>query len=468
MWAELFQVLLVLLLLVAGIHRFFLLFQSILAEDPAIPDPLELTEHLPKVLIQIPVFNDASSLVAQLQRLHRIDYLRSALEIQILDDSDDGTAEGNRIAVEGIADLGVPVVHLCRDRRVGFKAGALSEGLIRSKAEFVAVFDVDFEIPEQFLLKTLAHFQAPRMGWVQCRWGYLNRTQNWLTRAQARLLDGHFRIEHRARSSARRFFNFNGTAGIWRRRAIEEAGGWSGETVVEDTDLSLRAWQGGWQGIYRDDIVCRGLLPDSFSAFRTQQRRWLAGGMQLMLKPENWDLAADPVERFDLAGRFLAPLTSLVVVLLTLWAPLRRIFADQLGPDPWVFRWLGTATFDGLFLFFALVSVVLFYASTGGGRMTRWWESILVLFLGTGFAFFSAISCCAGILGQVTIFERTPKDGGASGGRSMTGLERVMIPILVLLVWGVLEVGAWSVLPLVLMSLVGLLWSSVESRKPQG
>ncbi|OUU23573.1 MAG: hypothetical protein CBC13_05265 [Planctomycetia bacterium TMED53] len=467
MWAELLQILLSILLILIGLHRTILLWESRYRPLSISPDPadnaLELESSLP-VLIQIPVFNDSDALVGMLPQLPQFNASRFKFEIQILDDSDDGSAPQNRSAVEQLALTGLPIRYIHRDRRKGYKAGALAEGLALSEAQFIAIFDVDFQIPADFLSRTLHHFSDPQIGWVQCRWGFTNRNHNWLTRAQARLLDGHFRVEHRARAAAGRFFNFNGTAGIWRRQAIEDAGGWNGDTIVEDTDLSLRAWNRGWRAVYRDDIVCCGLLPDHFSAFRTQQRRWFAGGMQLSLREITGAGAVDStklslLERFDLSARFFAPLGSIVVVLLTLWAPLRRIFPQFLGPDPWVFKWLGTPHFEGIFLFFACLSLILYYSATGGGLLARLWESLLVLILGTGFALYAAISCCAGLLGQVTTFERTPKARSSTGGRGVTGWEILWAPLLLLLWGGAYQSGAWSVLPLVSMSLVGLLWS---------
>ena len=475
MWAELFQILLVSLLVLSGIHRFMLWLGSGLvwnSESPAASSENEIclpgkdcsTDQFHRVLIQIPVFNDAHALQSRLDCLKGLDYPRSLFQVQILDDSDDGSAEVNAALVEALVAEGVPITVIHREERTGFKAGALAHGMSFSDAEFVAIFDADFQIPEHFLSQTIPHFEDSRVGWVQCRWGFANRNRNFLTRAQARLLDGHFRIEHQARSHGGRFFNFNGTAGIWRRTAIKAAGGWSGKTVVEDTDLSLRAWDQGWKGIYRDDIVCDGWLPESFSAFRTQQRRWLAGGVDLFLKRKS-DLSGKPfLTRFDFSARGLAPLVSVVVVLLAIWAPLRRIFPDQLGPEPWVFRSLGTPAFEWVFFSFAFIGVLVYYASTGGGRYSRWLESFLVLLLGTGFAFYASLCCFEGILGRVSVFERTPKTAGATGGRNVTLLEWAVFPLTAWLIVEVVLIGAWSVLPLISMSFVGLLWSLVGTR----
>lgn len=464
MWAELLQILLVLLLILSGIHRFMLWVESGLAGDPETPEPFQPDSYLPEILVQIPVYNDAHALQSQLDCLRRIEYPRSKLQIQILDDSDDGSARENANRIGELAREGIPVSVIRRDQRSGYKAGALAAGLVLSEAEFVAIFDADFQIPERFLLQTLPHFDDPAVGWVQCRWGYTNRDKNFLTRAQARLLDGHFRIEHRARSHGGRFFNFNGTAGLWRRKTIDTSGGWSGRTVVEDTDLSMRAWNQGWRGVYRDDIVCHGLLPESFSAFRTQQRRWLAGGMQLLLTPAIERTEGSFLTRFDFNARAIAPLVSVVVVALTVLAPLRRIFPEDLGPAPWVFRVLGTPLFESFFIASAFIGVLVYYASTGGGRFSRWMESLLVLLLGTGFSFYGCVCCCAGILGQITVFERTPKSLAARGGRSITLWEWGALPLLVWLTAEVMLKGAWSALPLVTMSLVGLVWSFLGSR----
>ena len=475
MWAELFQILLVTLLVLSGIHRFMLWLGSGLAwnsESSEVPSENDVclpwkdgsTGPLPRVLIQIPVFNDAHALQSRLDCLKSLDYPRSLLQIQILDDSDDGSAEENDAIIEALVAVGVPVTVIRREERTGFKAGALAYGMSVSDAEYVAIFDADFQIPEQFLSQTLPHFEDSRVGWVQGRWGFANRNHNFLTRAQARLLDGHFRIEHQARCRGGRFFNFNGTAGIWRRAAIEAAGGWSGKTVVEDTDLSLRAWDLGWKGVYRDDIVCVGWLPENFSAFRTQQRRWLAGGMDLFLKRKSDHSGKPFLTCFDFNARGLAPLVSVVVVLLAIWAPLRRIFPDQLGPEPWVFRSLGTPAFEWVFFSFAFIGVLVYYASTGGGRYIRWLESFLVLLLGTGFAFYASLCCFEGILGRVSEFERTPKTAGATGGRKVTLWEWAVFPLTAWLIIKVALIGAWSVLPLISMSFVGLFWSLLGTR----
>ena len=475
MWAELFQILLVLLLVFSGIHRFMLWLGSgfVWHSDSATTSSTSVSspqkqqcsmEMFPRVLIQIPVFNDAHALQSRLDCLKSLDYPRSLLQIQILDDSDDGSANENAALVEALVSEGVPVTVIRREERTGFKAGALAHGMSVSDAEFVAIFDADFQIPEHFLSQTLPHFEDSSVGWVQCRWGFANRNSNFLTRAQARLLDGHFRIEHQARSRGGRFFNFNGTAGIWRRAAIEAAGGWNGKTVVEDTDLSMRAWDQGWKGVYRDDIVCDGWLPENFSAFRTQQRRWLAGGMDLFFKRKRDHSGKPFLTRFDFSARGFAPLVSVVVVLLAIWASLRRIFPDQLGPEPWVFRSLGTPVFEWLFFSFAFVGVLVYYASTGGGRYSRWLESFLVLLLGTGFAFYASLCCFDGILGRVSEFERTPKTNRATGGRSATLWEWAVFILTAWLIVEVAWIGAWSVLPLISMSFVGLLWSLLGTR----
>ena len=459
MWAEGLQLVLVLLLILSGVHRSILWWESRRRRPLPIPPELVTSPDLPRVLVQVPVYNDAPALRSLLHGLSHLEYPSSLLQIQVLDDSNDGTADENADQIQALAEEGIPVTHLHRVHRDGFKAGALAAGLRSSEAEFVAIFDADFQIPKRFLLQTLPHFEDDRTGWVQSRWGYLNRDENWLTRAQARLLDGHFRIEHRARSHGERFFNFNGTAGIWRRAAIDDAGGWSGETVVEDTDLSLRAWDRGWRGVYRDDIVCPGSLPADFHAFRTQQRRWLAGAMQLLLKGIPRRGSESVWSRFDLHARSLSPLVSFVVLGLMILAPLRRVFPETLGPDPWMIRVLGTASLEGTFFLFAFAGVLIFYASTGGGRISRWPESALVLLLGTGFAMHAVLSCCGGILGQVTTFERTPKEPGATGGRRVSLWEWGLLPLLAGLLVASCLAGAVSVLPLVGMGFAGLLWS---------
>ncbi|MGE4619340.1 MAG: glycosyltransferase family 2 protein, partial [Planctomycetota bacterium] len=328
MFFELLHLLIVALISLFGIHRIILLIEARSYSKQPLPPLVVDGERLPRVLIQIPVYCDAKAALRCLKSLHHLDWPSRQLEIQVLDDSDD---DSDQLIAAGVAEsrrLGFDILHLQRRERTGFKAGALAAGLLHSSAQFVAVFDADFTVPFDFLRRTIGAFDRSNVGMVQTRWGHRNRDFSLLTRAQARLLDGHFRLEHRARSAAGRFFNFNGTAGIWRRSTIDDCGGWSGDTVVEDMELSLRAWRRGWKFCYLDDIVCPADLPDNFGALRTQQRRWVAGGMQVLSSSfgDSQEPSSKPgwFEQLDLlailGGSLVAPLLLLLSFLLPcLW-----------------------------------------------------------------------------------------------------------------------------------------------------
>ena len=221
-------------------------------------------------------------------RFLQFDYPRELLDIQVLDDSTDETREVARACVERHAAAGLPITYIHRTNREGYKAGALENGLKTSQGQFVAIFDADFIPQSDFLLGTIPYFLNPdggeNIGMVQTRWTYLNSDYSLLTRVETILLDGHFVIEHGGRSRRGTFFNFNGTAGVWRRAAIDAAGGWEHDTLTEDTDLSYRAQLKGWKFLYLPHIECASELPVDMNGFKAQQARWAKGLMQTAKK----------------------------------------------------------------------------------------------------------------------------------------------------------------------------------------
>ncbi|MEM7261092.1 MAG: glycosyltransferase, partial [Planctomycetota bacterium] len=275
---EIFYLSLMAWISVYGVHRFWLVWGARANPDTGSPvTPLSMAEELsdaervarfPRVIVQLPIYNEPAVIERLLESAAALDWPRDRLEIQVLDDSTDGSSEEVARRVEALRDEGVPIFHLHREDRTGFKAGALQAGLERTEAEFVAMFDADFVPPADFLLRALPEFaEDGRLAMVQGRWGFLNTTANWLTRLQATLLDGHFHVEHRARAGAGRFFNFNGTAGVWRIEAIRDSGDWRSDTITEDLELSLRAWLRGWRFRYRPDLVAPSELPERMAAF---------------------------------------------------------------------------------------------------------------------------------------------------------------------------------------------------------
>ena len=251
------------------------------AELEAAPMPADL----PHVLIQLPTFNESEVVERALEAAAAIDWPRDRLRIQLLDDSTDGTIEIARAKVADIRARGVNAEVIHRTNREGFKAGALKNGLDYDDSEFVAIFDADFIPPPDILMRTVPALVAnPNFAYIQTRWEHLNKTVNLLTRAQALMLDAHFAIEQGARSSAGLFMPFNGTGGIWRRKAIDDAGGWEGDTLTEDIDLAIRAGMRGWKTGFMPSIAIPGELPDNVPAWRQQQFRWTKGFTQVALK----------------------------------------------------------------------------------------------------------------------------------------------------------------------------------------
>ena len=317
---------LVLIVLAAyGLHRYKLVydyFKNRRNVPPSLP-PLD-QQKLPKVTIQLPIYNEQYVIERLLETVSRMDYPHDRLEIQVLDDSTDETQRVAADVVERYRALGVPIRYHHRDHRQGYKAGALRAGMEVASGEFIAIFDADFLPPADFLRRLLPYFADPNVAMVQARWSYINRDYSLLTQIEAILLDGHFVMEHGARSRAGCFFNFNGTGGVWRRSAIEHAGGWEHDTLTEDTDLSYRAQMKGWRFLYLPEVECPSELPVEMNAFKAQQARWAKGLMQtakkilprLLRSKLPWRVKAEAV--FHLTANISYPF---MIVLSTLLLP---------------------------------------------------------------------------------------------------------------------------------------------------
>jgi cellulose synthase/poly-beta-1,6-N-acetylglucosamine synthase-like glycosyltransferase len=271
-------------LAVYGVHRYTLCYLYFKHRKNHSTDPPKRFEELPRVTIQLPIFNEQFVIDRLVEAVCKIDYPKDRLEIQVLDDSTDETREVASNIVERYASLGHPIAYIHRTNRHGFKAGALDAGLKVAQGEFIAIFDADFVPPPDWLMRVIHHFAEPDVGMVQTRWTHLNRDYSLLTRIEAILLDGHFILEHGARSRTGDFFNFNGTAGMWRRQAITDGGGWQHDTLTEDTDLSYRSQMAGWRFKYLPDVECPSELPIEMTAFKTQQARWAKGLIQTSIK----------------------------------------------------------------------------------------------------------------------------------------------------------------------------------------
>ena len=274
------------ILAIYGWHRYYLVYLYMKNRDKAPtrlapPPPLA---SLPRVTIQLPIYNEMYVADRLIDRVCEIDYPLELLEIQVLDDSTDETREIAELAVRRHAARGFDIQYMHRVDRRGYKAGALEAGLKKAKADFIAIFDADFIPPKDFLVRTLPHFADSNVGMVQARWGHINQDYSLLTKIQAILLDGHFVLEHGGRNRAGCFFNFNGTAGVWRRQTIAAAGGWQHDTLTEDLDLSYRAQLLGWKFVFLPELVSPAEVPVEMNSFKSQQHRWAKGSIQTCMK----------------------------------------------------------------------------------------------------------------------------------------------------------------------------------------
>jgi hypothetical protein len=352
-----------------------------------------------------------------LQAVGALDYPPERLEIQVLDDSTDDTATIIAGMVRELRDRGLSVVHLHRRERTGFKAGALAAGLKEARGEFVAIFDADAVPGADFLRMMLPHFVDPDVAVVQARWGHLNRDFSLLTVAVSLGIDGHFAVEQSARFCGKLFLNFNGTAGVWRRAAIEDAGGWTHDTLTEDLDLSYRAQLRGWRIVYRPDVVCPAELPILISGFKSQQRRWAKGSIQTARKllPAIMRLPRSPwikYQAFIHLTYYMIHPAILIAVLLC--APL--VGAQEVAPDGNVALGVGLA----VALSMLGPGILLLYAQ----RILdpRWprhvWQLPSILIIGVGMAWSTSLAVLGALWKKDLEFIRTPKFGiGPTGGQ---------------------------------------------------
>jgi cellulose synthase/poly-beta-1,6-N-acetylglucosamine synthase-like glycosyltransferase len=364
--------------------------------------------ELPTITVQLPLFNELYVVDRLLTAVTAIDYPREKLEIQVLDDSTDETVRVAEAVVAKYAAQGFDIHYIHRGDRTGFKAGALENGNKFAKGELLAIFDADFVPKPDCLRKLVDFFTDPMVGCAQMRWSHINGDYNLLTRLQTIMLDGHFVVEQTTRNRTGGFFNFNGTAGIWRRKAIELSGGWQHDTLTEDTDLSFRAQLMGWKFVYLLDEEAPAEIPVEINAFKAQQRRWAKGVMQVGIKlyPRIW-LAPLPFRVklemfFRLTGNISYPL---MIVASFLQFPLLLVRYNQ--------PFYHLMVLDLPLLFFSSISVVLFYGSAvwylDRKRAPRLLHLPLVMGLGIGLAFSNARAVLEALLGVKSEFVRTPK-----------------------------------------------------------
>ena len=394
-----------------GGHRYWLVYLYYKHKENKTTEPAAHfhSEDLPRVTVQLPIFNEQYVVERLLDAVCRLEYPKDKLDIQLLDDSTDETVEVARILVDRYAALGHPVYYLHRNNREGYKAGALEAGLKTAKGEYVAIFDADFVPPPDFLMKCIHHFTDPKVGMVQTRWTHINRNYSLLTQVEAILLDGHFVLEHSGRARSGVFFNFNGTAGMWRRRAIDEAGGWEHDTLTEDTDLSYRAQLKGWKFLYLQDVECPAELPVEMTAFKTQQARWAKGLIQVSKKILPQVFASDVSRhvKIEAVYHLTANLSyPLMIVLSVLLLPAMVIRFYQ--------GWFQMLYIDLPLFLASTFSISSFYLVSQKELFPkRWLKSLLYLpllmSLGIGLTITNTRAVLEALVGKQTSFVRTPK-----------------------------------------------------------
>jgi cellulose synthase/poly-beta-1,6-N-acetylglucosamine synthase-like glycosyltransferase len=392
-----------------GFHRYQLVWMYFRNRKNKVTDPKSRFRDLPRVTIQLPIFNEQYVVERLVESICAIDYPRDRLDIQVLDDSTDETVEAASAVVEKYRAMGHDIVYIHRTDRTGFKAGALDNGLKSAKGEFIAIFDADFTPPEDWLMKVIHHFAEPNIGMVQTRWTHLNRDYSFLTEVEAILLDGHFVLEHGGRSRSNVFFNFNGTAGMWRLRAIEDAGGWEHDTLTEDTDLSYRSQLAGWKFLYLQDVECPAELPIEMTAFKTQQARWAKGLIQCAIKdlPKVMRSNVNKREKIEAVYHLTANLSyPLMIILSVLMMPAMIIrfyqgYYQMLMIDLPLFM---ASTFS-ISSFYLVSQKELFPG--------RWFKTFLYLpflmALGIGLTITNTKAVMEALMGKQTAFARTPK-----------------------------------------------------------
>lgn len=372
------------------------------------PPVLLAQTEWPQVTIQLPVFNEVYVVERLVKAVCELEYPIDKLEIQLLDDSTDETVEVSRRIVSEYTSKGFDIKHIHRIDRSGFKAGALKSGLETAKGEYIGIFDADFVPNTDFLQKTIPHFQNEKIGMVQTRWEHLNEDYSYLTRAQALALDGHFVIEQQVRNKAGFFINFNGTAGIWRKSCIEDAGNWHADTLAEDLDLSYRAQLRGWKFMFLNDVTSPAELPADINGLKTQQFRWTKGAVETAIKilPMVWKSELP----LKIKAECTVHLTSNIVfpfILLTalLNVPLVVIKNTVEGYD-------SIFTLMGIFVL-ASVSTFMFYMYAQRAIHLDWRRRLMlfpVFMAGSmGFAVNNTKAVFEALIGKKSAFMRTPK-----------------------------------------------------------
>lgn len=463
-----------LILAVYGWHRYYLVY-AYMKHKHEQPVPHFTLDPLPVVTIQLPLYNEMYVVDRLVDAVCQIDYPRELLEIQVLDDSTDETRQIAELAVRRHAAQGVDIKYLHREDRTGYKAGALEEGLKVARGRFVAIFDADFIPKPDFLMQSVHFFSNPKVALVQARWGHINEDYSLLTKIQSVLLDAHFVLEHGSRNRAGLFFNFNGTAGIWRKTAIADGGGWQHDTLTEDLDLSYRTQLRGWQFVFIQDHVAPAELPVEMNAFKSQQHRWAKGSIQTFLKLMPRILQSDQPFKvkaeafFHLSANFNYPLMCVLSVLM---AP-SMIIRYNMG-------WYEMLLIDIPLFFAATASVANFYMVCQRELYPKTWTERLkylplLMSIGIGLAVNNTKAVFEALFGKPSEFVRTPKYAVEANGDEWSGKkyrQSVAIQPMIELALGLyftatlfyaLANGIYGTVPFLMLFQVGFLYTGLLS-----
>lgn len=478
---------------VYGLHRYFLVWLYYRHRRRR-PRPAARFARLPRITVQLPMYNESQVAVRIIDAACALDYPPELLQIQVLDDSTDGSDQLASERVSYWRQQGVDIQFLHRTDRKGYKAGALAAAMPDATGQFIAIFDADFLPDPRFLKRTIHYFTDPKVGMVQARWGHLNRDDSLLTRSQAICLDAHFLIEHAARCQSDRWMNFNGTAGLWRREAIDSAGGWQTDTLTEDVDLSYRSQMAGWRFIFTPHVICPAELPPEMNAFKSQQHRWTKGSIQTAIKllprllrsPAPWPVK---LEAFFHLTNMVVYLCVTVMVLLFFPAFYVNLEPFKDGTMP-ALLWSMS-----LFALGTLSAGAFYVASQRIQRRSIWITLLhmpLLMAVGVGIALNNSRAVVEAMVGHESPFVRTPKYNSVSAPQLERRRIGSVIPTPSIKTWMmVLELGmgayttwcAWMALhgrhtsfsaPFLVMFATGYfyvgltsLWSQRQARRPR-
>jgi cellulose synthase/poly-beta-1,6-N-acetylglucosamine synthase-like glycosyltransferase len=455
------------ILAIYGLHRYTLVYMYYKNRKNRTREAPAQFSELPRITVQLPIFNEQFVVDRLVDAICKLDYPKDKLDIQVLDDSTDETVTVAAAVVERYAALGHPITYIHRANREGFKAGALQNGMLTAKGELIAIFDADFVPPEDWLMRVVDHFTDPGVGMVQTRWTHLNRDYSFLTQVEAILLDGHFVLEHGGRSRSHVFFNFNGTAGMWRRQAILDAGGWQHDTLTEDTDLSYRAQLKGWRFKYLQDIECPAELPIEMTAFKTQQARWAKGLVQTGKKVLPMIFRSDAPFRvkveawYHLSANISYPLMIIFSTLL-LPAMIIRSFGG----------WFQMLVIDLPLFLASTFSISSFYLVSQKELLPRTWPRTFfflpfLMSFGIGLTLTNTRAVLEALFGVKSAFKRTPKYRVQSKADRALGqkyrrrlglvpwLELLVGCYFALLCWYAYSSGNYWTLPFLLLFVMG-------------